>query len=169
MNCSTEEITALLSYQVAAIDGMAKNLGLEIAYVKPHGALYNDMMAKLPVRAAIMRAVAEYHRPLRLTLQATPESDQHREEANALGIELWFEAFADRCYDDDGKLLSRTKPGAVHSREKMLDQVRQICQHGTVSSVSGHTLALSPDTLCVHGDNEEGVAAIVEIREIINQ
>ena len=169
INCSGEEISALLSYQVAAIDGMAKIQGLELAYVKPHGALYNDMMAKKPVRAAIMQAVAEYHRPLRLTLQATPESDQHREEANALGIELWFEAFADRCYDDDGKLLSRSKPGAVHSREKMLDQVRQICQHGTVTSVSGHTLTLSPDTLCVHGDNEEGVAAIIEIREIINQ
>ena len=169
MNCLAEEITALLSYQVAAIDGMAKNQGLELTYVKPHGALYNDMMAKQPVRAAIMQAVSEYYRPLRLTLQATPESDQHREEANTLGIELWFEAFADRCYDDDGKLLSRSKPGAVHTREKMLDQVRQICQHGTVTSVSGHTLALSPDTLCVHGDNEEGVAAIIEIREIINQ
>ncbi len=169
MNCSAEEITALLSYQIAAIDGMAKNQGLELAYVKPHGALYNDMMARQPVRAAIMQAVAEYYRPLRLTLQATPESGQHREEADELGIELWFEAFADRCYDDDGKLPSRSKPGAVHTREKMLDQVRQICQQGTVTSVSGHTLILSPDTLCVHGDNEEGVAAIIEIRNIINQ
>jgi UPF0271 protein len=169
MSCSGEEISALLSYQVAAIDGMAKNQGLELAYIKPHGALYNDMMAKPPVRAAIMQAVAEYHRPLRLTLLATPESEQHREEANALGIELWFEAFADRCYDDAGKLLSRSKPGAIHTREKMLDQVRQICQHGTVTSVSGHTLALSPDTLCVHGDNEEGVAAIIDIRNIIHQ
>jgi UPF0271 protein len=169
ISCSGDEISALLSYQVAAIDGMAKNQGLELAYVKPHGALYNDMMAKQPVRAAIMQAVAEYHRPLRLTLLATPESEQHREEANALGIELWFEAFADRCYDDAGKLLSRSKPGAIHTREKMLDQVRQICQHGTVTSVSGHTLALSPDTLCVHGDNEEGVAAIIDIRNIIHQ
>ncbi len=169
MNCSAEEISALVSYQVAAIDGMAKNQGLELAYVKPHGALYNDMMASQPVRAAIMQAVADYHRPLRLTLQATSESDQHRKEADALGIELWFEAFADRCYDDDGKLLARSKPGAVHTREKMLEQVRQICQQGTVTSVSGHTLILSPDTLCVHGDNEEGIAAIVEIRNIINQ
>jgi len=169
ISCSGDEISALLSYQVAAIDGMAKNQGLELAYIKPHGALYNDMMAKLPVRTAIMQAVAEYHRPLRLTLLATPESEQHREEANALGIELWFEAFADRCYDDAGKLLSRSKPGAIHTREKMLDQVRQICQHGTITSVSGHTLALSPDTLCVHGDNEEGVAAIIDIRNIIHQ
>jgi len=168
MNCSDDEISAFVQYQIAAIDGMAMIQGLELAYVKPHGALYNDMMAKDAVRAPIMRAIADYHRPLRLMLQATPQADQHRKEAAALGIELWFEAFADRCYDDDGKLLSRTRPGAVHTREKMLAQVEQICRQGTVTSVSGHTLELKPDTLCVHGDNDEGVAAIREIRQLIH-
>jgi UPF0271 protein len=168
MNCSDAEISAFVQYQLAAIDGMARIQGLELAYVKPHGALYNDMMAKEAVRAPIMRAIADYHRPLRLMLLATPEADQHRAEAAALGLELWFEAFADRCYDDDGKLLARSQPGAVHTREKMLAQVTQICQHGSVTSVSGHTLELKPDTLCVHGDNDEGVAAIKEIRQIIH-
>ncbi len=168
MNCSADEISAFVTYQVAAIDGMAKSLGLELAYVKPHGALYNDMMAKAEVRGPIMQAVADYHRPIRLMLQATPEADSHRNEAEALGIDLWFEAFADRCYDDDGKLLSRSKPGAVHTREKMLVQVEQICHQGTVTSVSGHTLNLAPDTLCVHGDNEDGIAAIIDIRNIIH-
>jgi UPF0271 protein len=168
MHCSDDEISAFVQYQIAAIDGMAMIQGLELAYVKPHGALYNDMMAKDTVRAPIMRAIADYHRPLRLMLQATPQADQHRKEAAALGIELWFEAFADRCYDDDGKLLARSKPGAVHTREKMLAQVEQICRQGTVTTVSGHTLELKPDTLCVHGDNDEGVAAIREIRQLIH-
>ncbi len=168
MNCSADEIESFVQYQVAALDGLAKIQGLELAYVKPHGALYNDMMAKESVRAPIMRAIAGYYRPIPLMLQATPEMEQHGAEADALGIELWFEAFADRCYDDDGKLLSRTKPGAVHSRDKMLAQVEQICRQGTVTSVSGHTLELKPDTLCVHGDNEEGIAAIIEIRNIIH-
>jgi len=169
LNCSAAEITALVTYQVSAIDGMAKCQEVELAYVKPHGALYNDMMAKASVRAPIMAAIANYHRPIRLMLQATPEADLHRSEAQALGIELWFEAFADRCYDDDGKLLSRAKPGAVHDRETMLAQVEQICRQGTVTTVSGHTLELKPDTLCVHGDNEESIAAIIEIRKIIHQ
>ncbi|MCP4188869.1 MAG: 5-oxoprolinase subunit PxpA [Gammaproteobacteria bacterium] len=167
MNCSADEIVALVSYQISAIDGMAKTQGVELTYVKPHGALYNDMMAKDSVREPIMHAIASYHGSVRLMLQATPEADKHREEAEAYGIELLFEAFADRCYDDDGKLLPRTKPGAVHTREKMLEQVEQICNKGTVTSVSGHTLDLSPDTLCVHGDNEEGIAAIKEIRSIV--
>ena len=168
MHCSADEIYAFVHYQLAALDGMARIQDLELAYVKPHGALYNDMMAKDEVRAPIMQAIADYHRPVHLTLQATPQMEQHRAEADALGIALWFEAFADRCYDDDGKLLSRSKPGAVHTRDKMLAQVEQICSEGTVTSVSGHTLELKPDTLCVHGDNEEGIAAIIEIRNIIH-
>lgn len=168
MNCSDEEISSFVQYQIAALDGMARIQGLELAYVKPHGALYNDMMVKESVRTPIMRAIADFHHPLRLMLLATPQADQHRAEAAALGIELWFEAFADRCYDDDGKLLARSKPGAVHTRDRMLAQVEQICRDGCVTSVSGDTLELKPDTLCVHGDNDEGVAAIKEIRQIIH-
>jgi 5-oxoprolinase (ATP-hydrolysing) subunit A len=168
MNCSADEIYAFVHYQIAAIDGMASIQGLDLAYVKPHGALYNDMMAKDSVREPIMQAIGSYHRPVRLMLQATPQADQHRREAEKHGIELWFEAFADRCYDDDGRLLARSKAGAVHTREKMLAQVEQICREGTVTSVSGHTLELKPDTLCVHGDNDEGVAAIKEIRQLIH-
>ena len=167
MACQPAEIIAMVQYQVAAIDGMARSLGLELAYVKPHGAMYNDMMAKAEVRLAIMEAIASYHRPLALMLQATPESAAHRQEAADKGIGVMFEAFADRCYDDDGKLLSRTKPGAVHTREKMLAQVEQICREGTVTTVSGHTLSLDVDTLCVHGDNDEGIAAIAEIRQVV--
>lgn len=169
MNCSHDEMVALVSYQISAIDGMAKSQDIDLAYVKPHGALYNDMMSKDLVRTAIMQAMANYHRPLKLTLLATNESSVHRAEAKLVGIELLFEAFADRCYDDDGKLLARSKPGAVHNREKMLAQVEQICRHGTVTSVSGKTLDLSPDTLCVHGDNDEGISAIIEIRNLIHR
>ncbi|MCP3908029.1 MAG: 5-oxoprolinase subunit PxpA [Oceanicoccus sp.] len=167
MNCSTEEIIALMHYQVAAMDGMAATAGLKLEYVKPHGALYNDMMAKPDVRNAIMVAMSDYQRPLTLMLQATPQYAEHKAEADRLGLNLSFEAFADRCYDDDGKLLARSKAGAVHSKEKMLAQVQQLCTDGTVTTVSGNTLPLQADTLCVHGDNEAGVQAIQEIRELI--
>ncbi len=167
MNCSSDEIKAFISYQTAALGGMAQSMDLSLEYVKPHGALYNDMMAKDDVRHAIMDAIAGFHLPIRLMLQATPEADLHRQEAQQRGLELYFEAFADRCYDDDGKLLSRAKPGAVHDKEKMLNQVKQLNQAGTITTVSGKTLSLQADTLCVHGDNIEGVQAIEAIRELI--
>ncbi len=168
MNCSIDEIMAFVTYQTAALDGLAQSQGLQLEYVKPHGALYNDMMAKADVRLAIMDALAAYHRPIRLMLQATPDADLHRGEALERGLELWLEAFADRCYDDDGKLLARSKPGAVHSKEKMLAQVKQLNEEGTITTVSGHTLTLQADTLCVHGDNLEGIQAIAAIRELIH-
>ena len=163
------ELIALLQYQIAALTGMANNLGVEVQYVKPHGALYNDMMADGHIRSAVMEAIAECHQPLAFMLQATPDAETHRQEAKAFGLEVLFEAFADRCYDDNGALLSRTKEGAVHSREKMLEQVVQLQAHGTVTSVSGHQLALQADSLCVHGDNMDGVNAIEKIRQLISQ
>lgn len=168
MKLSADEIIANLHYQVAALEGMALVAGTTVAYVKPHGALYNDMMSDPAVREAIMQAVASYHRPLALMLQATPDWEQHRAEAGQCGIDLLFEAFADRCYADDGKLLSRRHPGAVLDRERMLAQVRQLEAEGTVTTAGGHRLALRADSLCVHGDNPEGVLAIREIRALVD-
>jgi UPF0271 protein len=167
MHCSREEIIAKVHYQVAALDGMAACGGMQIRYVKPHGALYNDMMAKSDVRMAILEALAEYHRPLALMLQATPQVQAHRREADTAGVEVWFEAFADRCYADDGKLLARSMPGAVHDRERMLAQVSQLCDQGSVTTISGHLLPVAADSLCVHGDNPEGVQAIRDIRALV--
>ena len=169
MKIPAVELIALLQYKIAALTGMASNLGIEVAYVKPHGALYNDMMADGHIRSAVMEAISECHQPLAFMLQATPDAETHRKEARAFGLEVLFEAFADRCYDDSGALLSRAKEGAVHSREKMLEQVIQLQQHGTVTTVSGHQLELQADSLCVHGDNMDGVNAIEKIRQLISQ
>lgn len=167
MNCSEDEIIAMVLYQVSALDGMAKVTGAPVEYIKPHGALYNDMMKKDSVRLAIMRAVQQYHRPLKLMLQATADSKLHQQEADDLGIDLLFEAFADRCYDDDGRLLPRGQTGAVHNKEKMLEQVKQLNSNGTVTTVSGKTLNINAHSLCVHGDNIEGVKAIEEIKRLV--
>ncbi|MEQ8514432.1 MAG: 5-oxoprolinase subunit PxpA [Chromatocurvus sp.] len=169
MNLSAEELRASLLYQIAALDGMAASAGLSIDYVKPHGALYNDMMADATVRDTVMATVASYHRPLKLMLLATAAQADHREAASRHTLDLLFEAFADRCYDDNGQLLSRRRPGAVHGRARMLEQVAGLLQDGCVKTDSGRELSLQADTLCVHGDNPEGIAAIREIRALVDR
>jgi UPF0271 protein len=168
MALSHEELTAALHYQIAALDGMAQSLGLALAYVKPHGALYHDMMQRAEVRATIVQAVASYHRPLALVLQATSRNDARRAEADTAGVALLFEAFADRAYADDGNLLSRSLPGAVLGREAMLAQVAQLRRDGSVTTASGNRLALQADTMCMHGDNAQGVAAIAAVRALLD-
>ncbi|WP_067863126.1 5-oxoprolinase subunit PxpA [Neptuniibacter marinus] len=167
IKASSAELKAMLTYQISAMDGMAKSVGLTLEYVKPHGAMYNDMMADKSVREIVMQTIADYHQPLILMLQSTPEAEQHQQEADAIDIKLWFEIFADRCYDDDGKLLARSREGAVHNKEKMLEQVKQLKETSTVTTVSGSRLKLRADTLCVHGDNMDGINAIQQIRELI--
>ncbi len=168
MNLSADELVAALHYQIAALDGMALAQDIGITYVKPHGALYNDMMAKQTVRDTVMRAVAEYHRPLALMLQATADAGSHRQEAEHKGIALLFEAFADRCYDDSGRLVARSQPGAVHDRERMLEQVSELVNTASLTTASGKRLSIHADSLCVHGDNLEGVNAIASIRALVD-
>ena len=171
MDLPLAEIIPLLKYQISTLCNLAEGLDTAVSYVKPHGALYNDMMVNGHLRSAVMQAIAEsqeqYNRPLGFMLQATGQSENHRQEAQMFGLEVIFEAFADRCYGDDGALLSRTIEGAVHSSEKMLEQVRQLQTSGTVTTHSGRQLPLNADSICVHGDNREAIKAIEEIRRLI--
>jgi UPF0271 protein len=177
MQCSHEEVIALVTYQIAAIDGMAKALNTHIDYVKPHGALYNDMMSNTNVRSAILTAISRYNiglsastlnkQPLKLMLLATTDIEQHRQQAKSVNVDILAEAFADRGYDDNGKLLSRDKKGAVHNKAKMLAQAKQLKDLGSVTTVNGNVIELSVDSLCVHGDNTECVDAITDLKALL--
>jgi UPF0271 protein len=169
INCTSEEIIALLHYQVAALDGMASVQGVSVDYVKPHGALYNDMMRKPEVLDAILTAISQYPKKLALMLQATADIERYKAQAKKLGITIYSEAFADRCYDDEGRLLARTQPGAVLNKEAMLTQVKQLSTQGTITTISGKVLKLSVDSLCVHGDNIAGVQAMREIKDLLSK
>ncbi|MDE0841728.1 MAG: 5-oxoprolinase subunit PxpA [Porticoccaceae bacterium] len=169
MTLPAADLIAILQYQIAALVGMANNLGIQVEYVKPHGALYNDMMVNGLIRSAVMQAIAETDRPLAFMMQANGDYETNRSEAKAFGLKVMFEGFADRCYDDRGALVSRAQMGAVHNREKMLAQVTQLMEHGSVTTENGHLMPLHIDSLCVHGDNLAGVESIADIRRLIDQ
>ena len=166
MAMSEKELTNCLHYQIAAIDGMATVHGLTLEYVKPHGALYNDMMRKEHTLNIVMQAVARYPKPLKLMILATNQAAKHKALATELGIELILEAFADRQYTDEGKLVSRALAGSVLEKPALLKQVKQLIEHGTVTTQSGQQLTLHADSLCVHGDNDAGIALIQEINAL---
>lgn len=169
MDLEHGEIVAAIHYQLAAVEGMARLQGADLTHVKPHGALYNDMMARDDIRAAVLEAVATWLRPLTLLLQATPRHDQHGQEAEAAGVNVQFEAFADRRYTDSGALQARAEAGAVLEGQAILDQVAQLLEQGAVTTSSGATLPLHAQTLCVHGDNPAAVRAIRAIRELLDR
>lgn len=165
-----QEIVNLMIYQVSAIIGMSLTLGIQVTYVKPHGALYNDMMIDSGVRTAVFKSIkmlnSSLNLGLKLVMLATKDSKWLKQQAAEYDVELLLEAFADRQYTDDGKLKSRKLAGAVLSKEKMLLQVEQLHKQGTVTTDSGSVLKIDADTICVHGDNEEGISVIRDIKAI---
>lgn len=167
--CSLTEIENMVLYQVGALAAMCRAEGGELRYVKPHGALYNDMARKPEIFNAVARAIKAYDPDLPVMTLATRDTTDIRELAREHGISLWFEAFADRAYDPEGRLVSRAQPGAVHhDPDIILDQARRIARGQPLTASDGSDLILDADTLCVHGDNAESVASVRAIRQMLN-
>ncbi|EAR11084.1 5-oxoprolinase subunit PxpA [Reinekea blandensis] len=164
---SANELRQLLHYQISAISGMARVQGLTVDYVKPHGALYNDMMKNESIRTTVMQAVADYPEPLTLMLQATADHERHQQEASQYQLPLWFEAFADRAYQANGRLVPRSEADAVLNAEQILSRIDNLVNNQTVIAVDGTLLRFPVDSVCVHGDNDTATQLIADIRERI--
>lgn len=166
--CSSEEIENLVLYQLGALTGLCRAEGLSVSYVKPHGALYNDMARDPEILSAVMRAILAFDPALPLMTMATRDTKAVSELAAEHGVTLWFEAFADRAYDGEGRLVSRREVGAVHhDPEVIVDQATRIARGLPLTASDGSELVLSADTLCVHGDNPESIAAVKAIRQAL--
>ncbi|PXX89865.1 LamB/YcsF family protein [Marinobacter vulgaris] len=169
MACSPAEIENLVLYQVGALTAICRAEGTEVRYVKPHGALYNDMASDPAVFSAVARAILALDPELPLMTLATRDTSSIRALALEHGINLWFEAFADRAYDHGGLLVSRANPGAVHrDHGTIIEQARRIASGQPLTTIDGSDLLLTADTLCVHGDNEESIASVRAIRQMLN-
>jgi len=170
MQCTPLEIISMVQYQIGALDGICRAHDVRVGYVKPHGALYNDMMRDADILRAVLEAIKSYDSNLPLMVLAATNNHKTVSIAAEFGITLLFEAFADRAYDDNGFLLPRTQAGAVyHSEQQILEQALLLATEGSVISQNGHRLKLDADTLCVHGDNAESVQAVRHIRNTFNK
>lgn len=170
MHCSPIEITAMVRYQMGALRAICEAHETSLDYVKPHGALYNDMHANKDILRAVMEALSTD--PHNLPLMVLSQADRRplQSVADEFGVSLIFEAFADRRYDDNGQLMPRTETGAVlKDTAAILAQVQQLLSDGSVTTASGKRLQLNPDTVCVHGDNAESVQAIQQIRQMLDK
>jgi UPF0271 protein len=144
------EVEDFVLYQVAALAGMAAAQGLTLQHVKAHGALYNMACKDRPLADAIARAVAALDRSL--ILFGLPNSDLLR-AGEAAGLRVAAEVFADRAYERDGSLVSRSRAGSViHDPRAVVDRAVRMVKEKEVVTIDGATIALQADTICLHGD-----------------
>ncbi len=169
IDCSPAEVSSIVAYQVGALEAICRRHQVNLEYVKPHGALYNDMMKDDQLLTAIIRAVADFDPGVALVLMASSRNDHYRSLAEPYGIPLWFEFFCDRAYTDSGLLLPRSEQGAVlQDSQQIIERVDKLLQTSTVTTHRGKELAVQTDTICVHGDNQASVKVARELRALID-
>jgi UPF0271 protein len=139
-------------FQIGALAGLARAAGIELRYVKAHGALYNMACRDDTVALPVVEAAALFA----LRVMGLPGS---RLQAQCAGrCPFIAEGFADRRYLSDGSLVPRSSPEAfVKDPAEAVQQAEWLLQEKDV------------ETLCVHGDNPEAVAFVRALREEFNR
>lgn len=165
MDVAAPELTAEILYQLAALDGIARTEGGRVAYVKPHGALYNRVRRDAVQARAVADAVRAYDASL--PLLTLPGSAVHEV---ADGLTVVAECFADRAYTPSGGLVSRREPGAViHDEKAVVERAVRMAVDGTVVAVDGSEVALKARSICVHGDTPGAVALARSVRAALSE
>jgi UPF0271 protein len=162
MQLAPGELHSLVLYQLGALDALVRARGGGLSHVKAHGALYNRAARD----RALARAFAEAVRAFRedLVVVGLAGSVQLEEARNA-GLPAAGEAFADRRYLPDGSLMPRAQPGSVlHDPAEVAEQALAIVRDGSVVASDGSRVAVSAQTLCLHGDTKGAVELARAIR-----
>jgi len=158
-------LTATLRAQILELAEICSEEDAKLAYVKPHGALYNDSVFD-PEKAELIAAVIA-DIDTRLVFLGGPNSEMGKAAATH-NLNFVSEGFIDRRYTDDGHLLSRKIDGAVIKDQiQRLNQARSLATTGEVQTHSGQTLILKTGSLCVHGDSAGAVETAKQARAVI--
>ena len=158
-----EELSADVIYQIGALQALARAAGTTLGYVKPHGALYTTIVTDSDQARAVAEAVHANDPTLPVLGLA---GSVFFTEARRLGLRTVAEAFADRAYQPDGQLVSRSDAGAVlNDPAQIAERVLSMVTTGSVTAVDGSVVAIEVESVCVHGDSPGAVKIAGAVRD----
>ena len=163
MLMTSAEFTFSISSQIKFLMEMAKAEHTEVTYIKPHGALYNDMIKNV----ALARQFAELVLSIspNLSIMGMPYGAL-KEACLQLSIAYISEAFIDRRYTSEGTLASRNQPnGVIDNIPDAISQLKSMIENGTVQSIDHQKVTIKADTYCIHGDSPMALDLIYAINE----
>jgi UPF0271 protein len=156
------EIEYMTAYQIGALQAIARYAGLTVTHVKAHGALSNMAAVDAGYATAMGRAIKIVDPNLVYVALAGSEMEK---AALKLGLRVAREGFADRQYEEDGNLASRSIAGTVFREpRRALEQALRMVEAGEVVTRSGSVIRLEVDTICVHGDEPSAVEVAKAVR-----
>jgi UPF0271 protein len=160
-NVSPQDVVSLMGNQIKTLADLLSRDRLALTHVKPHGALYNMAGRDPEIARAVVNAVKTVDHTLALYALA---GSVLANEAQAAGLTVVHEAFADRAYRADGSLVPRSEQRALlQSEEDVRRQLRQLMKGG-VTSIEGPRVVIRADSLCLHADTPHAVSLARMIR-----
>ncbi len=166
MSLSPEQLKQSLLEQIGELQDVCEQQGTRIHYIKPHGALYNELLKDEAIFNTVLEACSEHNASIPLMVQGNLDNHDNFFLAQRYDHYLMFEGFADRRYTDDGFLVPRSQTDAMIDKlDDIVKQAENLCFRKGVYSEHGKWLEIEVDTLCVHGDSPLAIEAIYAISE----
>ncbi|MGH4052886.1 MAG: LamB/YcsF family protein [Clostridium sp.] len=167
MTVSPDEMKQYTIYQLGALYGFVKAAGAKMQHVKPHGAMYNLASKDGKLARAIIEGIWEVDRDLIVLGLAGSELTN---AAKQKGLKAANEVFADRAYNSDGTLVSRSLDGSmIHDKSIAISRVIRMVKEGKVTAINGEDININVDSICVHGDNPEAAEFAQTINEELSR
>ena len=162
MDVASADLVADVIYQIGALQGLAQAAGTRITYVKPHGALYNTIAHDSAQALDVITAIRDVDANLALVALAGSPLVRW---AQAAGLRVIAEAFADRAYTPEGTLVSRREKGAVlHDATLVAQRMLRLVREGVVEAIDGSLARVDAQSICVHGDSPGAVEMARAVR-----
>ncbi|PSR23161.1 MAG: LamB/YcsF family protein [Sulfobacillus acidophilus] len=162
LDVTPEQARTDVLYQIGALSGFCRRFGVALQHVKPHGQLNNLAMTNRPLADAIIAAIRDFDP----NLIVVAYGGELARAAQAQGMRVAYEVFADREYNPDGTLVSRRVPGAVITDDgRVIDRAVRMVREGQVTAVDGTRLTLPVHTVCIHGDTPGAARLVAKLRE----
>ncbi|KMK77441.1 LamB/YcsF family protein [Alkalihalobacillus pseudalcaliphilus] len=158
-----DELFHMLVYQIGALQGLCLAYGATLRHVKPHGALYNVAAVQPDIAETIAQAVRVVNPALILYGLSGSELVRAGERA---GLKVAHEVFADRSYQRNGTLTPRTEADAIITDKHLaIERVLQFINEGTTMSLTGESIPMKADTVCIHGDHPQALPFVMDLHE----
>ena len=163
LNLPSDEITKLIIDQINILSNIANTSGIKVTHVKPHGALSNMACEDYELAKIISDSIIKVNKDL---IFLVPTGSQMEKAGKKLDMKIATEIFADRNYEDNGNLVSRSKSNAMITDPEIAKKhVIKMVENQALNCYSGKQIPCEIDSVCVHGDGQSAVKTAKQIRE----
>jgi UPF0271 protein len=166
INLNSSEIKKLIVEQYEILQNIAQKNNDSVTHIKPHGALNNMACEDFELATTLANTINEINKDI---IYLVPTGSKMEAAAKKLNMKIACEIFADRNYEDDGNLISRSKSNAIITDPEIAKKhVIEMIKNQSLNCLSGKKIPCNIDSVCIHGDNKSSLNTAKIIKKILH-